>query len=158
MVDTVDRATRSRMMAAVRGRDTAIELFLRSALHRRGFRFRKDVRRLPGRPDIVLPKYRAVIFLHGCFWHAHHCPLFRWPRDNAQFWKEKIGTNSDRDLRNVERLSALGWRVLVVWECALRGRVREEREAVVADAAAWIRSRQPYSEIGGKVNNGIPER
>lgn len=117
----VSRA-RSRNMAAIRGRDTTPELVLRSALHRAGFRFRLHARVLPGRPDIVLPKHRLAIFVHGCFWHHHRCPAFVWPKTRATFWREKIEGNVARDRKVRAAMNRLGWRTMVVWECELRAR------------------------------------
>ncbi len=137
MVDVVDAATRSRMMSGIRGRNTKPERLIRSLLHRRGFRFRIDVRDLPGRPDIVLPRYHAVVFVHGCFWHGHGCHLFKWPQTRPEFWREKIGRNRGNDERAVEALRAAGWRVAIVWECALRGANRDV-EGVIQQLADWL--------------------
>lgn len=137
-------------MSAIRGEDTAIEVLLRTQLHQLGYRYRKNVRKLPGRPDIVLSKYRAAIFVHGCFWHGHDCDLFRWPSTNAAFWREKIGANQARDDRSVEALRTLGWRVLTVWECALRHRSVEELENVLSTASRWITSADAKGEIRKK--------
>lgn len=139
MADVVDRATRSKMMASIKGKDTKPEVLIRSELHRRGFRFRKNVKGLPGKPDIVLPKYKAVIMVNGCFWHGHGCHLFRWPSTRPDFWREKIQGNQKRDLRNMRRLEALGWRVFVVWECDLKGGNKDEIDFLVSDIAKWIR-------------------
>ncbi|WP_321947190.1 very short patch repair endonuclease [Paraburkholderia sp. J10-1] len=139
MIDVVDSATRSRMMSGIRARNTRPELLIRSLLHRRGYRFRVHVADLPGKPDIVLPRFRAVVFVHGCFWHGHDCALFKWPGTRAEFWREKIGRNRGRDQEVREALLASGWRVAVVWECAIRGKAREP--AAVADAlVAWLES------------------
>ncbi len=121
MADVVAPAVRSRMMAGIRGRDTRPEMLLRRALHGRGLRYRLHDRRLPGRPDIVFPKWQAVVFVHGCFWHGHGCRLFRWPATRPEWWQEKIRANMARDKRNADALGAAGWRVLTVWECELRG-------------------------------------
>ncbi|QGZ60929.1 very short patch repair endonuclease [Paraburkholderia acidisoli] len=137
MVDVVDSATRSRMMSGIRGRNTKPEILIRSLLHRRGFRFRIDVRELPGRPDIVLPGRRAVIFVHGCFWHGHSCALFKWPQTRPEFWREKIARNRLNDARALAALAAQGWRVAVIWECALRG-AQQDPNAVVERLAAWL--------------------
>jgi DNA mismatch endonuclease, patch repair protein len=137
MVDVVDTATRSRMMSGIRGRDTQPERVIRSLLHRRGFRFRLDVRDLPGRPDIVLPRYRAAVFVHGCFWHGHNCPLFKWPQTRPEFWREKIGRNRANDAKALAALAAQGCRVAVIWECALRGADRDP-QAVVDRLGAWL--------------------
>lgn len=120
MADIVDRATRSRMMSAIRGRDTKPELIVRSALHRSGLRFRVNVSGLPGRPDILLPKWKAVVFVHGCFWHRHRdCPLAYTPKSRAAFWKSKFDDNVRRDARVRRHLSELGYAVHIVWACQL---------------------------------------
>jgi DNA mismatch endonuclease (patch repair protein) len=139
MVDIVDAATRSRMMSGIRGRNTKPELLIRSLLHRRGFRFRLDARDLPGRPDIVLPRFGAVIFVHGCFWHGHDCPLFKWPQTRPDFWREKIGRNRANDEKSRAALLAAGWRVGVVWECALRGANRD-LDGVLQRLVDWLHS------------------
>ena len=124
MADVFTPEKRSEVMSRIRGRNTKPELALRSMLHRLGYRFTVNGRRnrtLPGKPDIVLPKYRTVIFVHGCFWHGHeHCPAFRNPKSRCAWWKEKIEGNKARDLRSERVLRDLGWHVVTVWECALR--------------------------------------
>lgn len=122
MVDVHDKATRSKNMRAIATRDTAIEKRLASLLTGQGLAFRVQDASLPGRPDFVVDEYRCVIFTHGCFWHHHHCYLFKVPATRTEFWLEKIGKNVERDRRDISRLQELGWRVLIVWECALRGR------------------------------------
>src|SRR5687768_4664916 len=121
MSDVVDKATRSRMMSGIGPVNTRSEVMVRSLLHRRGFRFRLHATHLPGRPDIVLPKHRVVVLMHGCFWHMHGCHLFKWPKSNVEFWRAKLHGNSERDGRTTSQLRELGWRVLIIWECALRG-------------------------------------
>lgn len=126
MADIVDRATRSRMMAAIRGRDTAPERLVRSYLHRAGLRFRLHARELPGSPDVLLPRWRTAVFVHGCYWHRHRgCRFATIPSTNRVFWREKFAANEARDRRNARRLRALGWRVIVVWECAVGDRALE---------------------------------
>ena len=124
MADVFTPEKRSRIMALIRGWDTKPELALRSMLHRLGYRFTvrgPKNRSLPGRPDLVLPKYRTVIFVHGCFWHGHaDCPAFRLPKSRSAWWSAKISGNHARDLRNEAALRALGWHVVTIWECALR--------------------------------------
>ena len=120
MTDIVDAATRSRMMSGIRGENTKPELYVRSLLHRRGFRFRLHVRNLPGKPDIVLPRYRAVIFVHGCFWHGHDCKRGSLPKSNVEFWEKKLQRNVSRDAQVMTQLRSLGWEPLVVWECQLK--------------------------------------
>lgn len=139
MVDVVDKATRSRMMAGIKGKDTKPEMLIRSELHRRGFRFRKNVKELPGKPDIVLPKYKAVIMVNGCFWHGHECHLFKWPATRPDFWREKISGNKARDLRNIKELEFLGWRVSVVWECDIKGRKVKDIDLFLMGLSDWIK-------------------
>ena len=146
MVDVVDSATRSRMMSGIRGRNTKPEVLIRSLLHRQGFRFRLHARDLPGKPDIVLPRYHAVVFVHGCFWHGHDCPLFKWPRTRPDFWREKIKKNQANDNRTREALLANGWRVGIVWECALRG-AGKNTGGVAQSLADWLRSDSPLIEV-----------
>lgn len=121
MVDTITSERRSWNMSRIRSRNTAPELRLRSLLHRAGFRFRLYANKLPGRPDIVLPKYRTVIFVHGCFWHRHPgCRYTTTPSTRAEFWQEKFDGNVRRDARNRADLKAAGWTVVTVWECELK--------------------------------------
>lgn len=120
-MDRISKDARSRNMAAVRSRDTKPEVKIRSLLHRLGFRFRLCDKSLPGKPDIVLKKYKTVIFVNGCFWHHHeNCRDSRLPKTNRDFWEKKINSNVDRDRRNKEKLIESGWRVLVIWECEIR--------------------------------------
>ena len=149
MPDVVDRPTRSRMMSGIRGKNTKPEILVRSLLHRRGFRFRLYVKNLPGKPDIVLPRYRAVILIHGCFWHGHDCHLFKWPSSNEAFWKEKITRNKEVDARSRQELTLAGWRVFTVWECALKGRQRPPLEEVAGIIVEWIKSSTCDSELRG---------
>jgi len=148
MADVVDSATRSRMMSGIRGRNTKPEIQIRSILHRRGFRFRLHVRDLPGKPDIVFPRYRAVIFVHGCFWHGHGCRLFKWPRTRTEFWKTKIIRNQVNDKRSIEMLTAAGWRVGIVWECSIRGADRDLEE-IAQRLEDWLHSDAPFMEVRG---------
>jgi DNA mismatch endonuclease (patch repair protein) len=146
MTDIVDSATRSQMMSGIRWRDTKPEVLVRSLLHRRGFRFRLHVRDLPGKPDIVLPRYHAIIFVHGCFWHGHDCHLFKWPQTRPDFWREKIGRNRANDNWVKETLLANGWRVGIIWECALRG-AGKNLESVVLSLTDWLHANTPFFEI-----------
>jgi DNA mismatch endonuclease (patch repair protein) len=148
MADVVDKATRSRMMSGIRGRDTKPEILIRSLLHRRGFRFRLHDRALPGKPDIVLPRYHAVIFVHGCFWHGHDCPLFKWPKTRPEFWRNKIGKNRENDALVKESLLGRGWRVGIVWECALRG-AGKNMDVVAERLSDWLRGNTPFMEERG---------
>lgn len=136
MVDVVDRETRSKMMANIRGRDTKPEMLVRRMLHAAGFRFRLHARQMPGRPDIVLPKYRVAIFVHGCFWHRHEgCRFSTTPATRPEFWRDKFASNVERDKRNIDSLAASGWRIATVWECALRDKGNTEWAKALVD---WI--------------------
>lgn len=140
MADVVDSITRSRMMSGIRGTNTQPEVMVRRALHARGFRFGAKHSRLPGRPDIVLPRWRVAIFVHGCFWHLHGCHLSKMPSSNQAFWKTKLAGNQDRDSRAQITLISMGWRVAMIWECSLRGRAaREKFDTVMGQLAEWIR-------------------
>lgn len=140
MADIISPERRSALMSRIRGKDTKIELEVRRGLHALGFRYRLGGAGLPGRPDIVLPKYRTVVFVHGCFWHQHDCPLFRLPKTRTEFWKAKVDANRARDLRAEAQLGELGWHVETVWECQLRGKADHERsEAILALARGVIR-------------------
>ncbi len=147
--DTVTPDVRSRMMAGIRGSNTKPEMAIRSELHRLGFRFRIHRRSLPGKPDLVFPKYRAVIFVHGCFWHGHGCHLFKWPKTRSEFWRQKIHSNIERDDRHLSALTNAGWRVATIWECALKGRMRLSPGVVAERCAAWLVSRESTMELGG---------
>jgi DNA mismatch endonuclease (patch repair protein) len=126
-------------MSKVRGKDTGIERFVRSALHRRGFRFRKNLASLPGRPDIVLPKYRTVVFVHGCFWHHHEgCKASKLPETRREFWERKISGNVERDAKHVQALHNNGWKILTIWECSLKYKSTPEKEAAIASLIKQI--------------------
>jgi len=139
-LDIVDKATRSRMMAKVGARHTAPEVTLRKALHRRGFRFRLHVRTLPGRPDIVLPRWNVAIQVHGCFWHRHErCQFTTTPATRREFWQAKFAANTRRDELALAALRRAGWRTAVIWECGLRPRANEP---LVNELECWIRESQ----------------
>ena len=140
----MDRATRSRMMSGIRGKDTLPERQVRSALSRRGFRFRLHVKALPGRPDLVLRKWKTVIQVQGCFWHGHaRCRYFKRPGSRKKFWREKIDANRVRDRRALKALEDLGWRWIVVWECALR----DDPDRALRLVVAGLRRRSGCVEI-----------
>lgn len=149
MTDIVNQETRSQMMSRIRGKDTKPEMLIRSGLFRRGFRYRLHCSQLPGRPDLVLKKYRAVILVHGCFWHGHHCQLFKWPKTRPEFWKEKIGRTMVRDRNQMEMLQSAGWRCLVIWECSLKGRFRWSLEDLLDRVECWLSGSSQYLEISG---------
>lgn len=149
MPDVVAPDVRSRMMAGIRGRNTQPEIVLRKGLHQAGFRYRLHAKGLPGKPDLVFPKYRAVIFAHGCFWHGHDCALFKWPSTRPNFWRAKITGNVTRDEAVKEKLLTAGWRVLTVWECALKGPGRLPSGEVITRSATWLHSDRQADEIKG---------
>jgi len=114
-------------MSHIRSTNSKPEAIVRKHLFAQGFRYRKNVRKMPGCPDIVLPKYKTVIFVNGCFWHKHDCPRFVWPSSNQEYWIPNIQRNVERDMRNASELQCLGWNVITVWECELKKAVREDR-------------------------------
>ncbi|WP_344135275.1 very short patch repair endonuclease [Pedococcus bigeumensis] len=151
LADIVDAATRSRMMAGISGRNTRPELLTRRYLHARGFRFRLHPGTLPGRPDLVLPKYRAAIFVNGCFWHAHTgCKYFKLPSSRPDFWATKLESNRERDARNLASLEALGWRVAVVWECGVRA-----GDASFEELCRWLPSGEPNAVIPASPSSAL---
>jgi len=150
MVDVLSRSQRRLNMSRIRGRDTKPEMLIRRALHARGLRFRLHQRKLPGTPDLVFPAHRAVILVHGCFWHDHRCVLCKAPATRPGFWAEKLAGNAARDVKAMSALRGLGWRVLIVWECALRGPSRMNAEALLDQCECFIRAdRTTLKEISG---------
>jgi DNA mismatch endonuclease, patch repair protein len=149
MIDVVSPVVRSRMMAGIRARNTKPELLLRSGLHHKGLRFCLNDRAMPGCPDLVFPKYRAVVFANGCFWHGHSCHLFRLPSTRTDFWDRKIAGNKARDLKVSRELAEGGWRVMIVWECAFKGKDQDAVRRVIEQCANWIRGRKRDGEIKG---------
>lgn len=139
MTDVLTTAQRQLNMSRIRGKDTKPEMLVRRGLHARGLRYRLHDRKLPGRPDLVFPKHHTAVFIHGCFWHAHGCALSKLPATRQDFWKRKLEGNAARDRKAVDALQAEGWRVLVVWECALRGPSRLDTTAALNEAASYIR-------------------
>jgi DNA mismatch endonuclease, patch repair protein len=152
MADTVSPEVRSRMMAGIRGKDTAPEMLVRNGLHRLGFRYRLHGNKLPGKPDLVFPKHHAVLFVNGCFWHGHDCPLFRMPTTRRDFWEAKIAANRARDRKSADALTNSGWRVGTVWECAVRGRARQEQQQLLKHLGEWLVSSKGYMELTGRNN------
>lgn len=137
-------------MAAIRGRDTTPEIVVRKALHGAGLRYRLHSR-LPGKPDLVFPKYRAAVFVHGCFWHYHDCPRFKWPGgENAAFWRDKLARNKVRDIAVDGQLAAIGLRRFVVWECAVTGRAKMSVAEIVDKISTWLASSSEKGEVAGR--------
>jgi DNA mismatch endonuclease (patch repair protein) len=155
MADVLTPEQRRLNMSRIRGKDTKPELVLRRGLHALGLRFRLHRKDLPGRPDIVFPRYRAAVLVHGCFWHGHDCPLFKWPATRLEFWEAKIEGNRARDLRDVAALAAAGWRVLVVWECALKGPARLPVDVVLARVTSWLDTEEASGVVQGMLNSVV---
>lgn len=135
MADVYDKAKRSQIMAKVKNKNTTPEIYLRSMLHKAGYRFRINRKDLPGKPDIVLPKYKAVIFVNGCFWHGHSCKRGHRPQSNIQFWNEKIDKNIARDKLVLDELKETGWRALTIWQCEIK---KERQEALLSKIVAFL--------------------
>jgi len=159
MADVLTREQRRLNMSRIRGKDTKPEMLIRRGLHARGLRYRLHDRSLPGRPDLVFPKYSTVVFIHGCFWHAHGCSLSKFPQTRQDFWTAKLLANAQRDRQATETLTSAGWRVLIVWECAIRGAGRHnEHEHMILDYIAnFIRQNNGCSlkEIAGESGKRI---
>lgn len=136
-------------MSQIRGKNTRPELLVRRGLHSAGLRFRLHVKELPGRPDLVFPRFKTAVMVNGCFWHGHDCPLFRMPHANADFWHAKIIENRKRDKRNLESLTQAGWRTLIIWECSLKGRSQRPLDELLVEATIFIRGSTPTHEIAG---------
>jgi len=157
MMDIVNKETRSRMMSSVRAKDTKLETSIRHRLFAQGFRYRLHVRSLPGTPDMVLPKYTAALFVHGCFWHAHGCVRSAPPKTRAKWWREKLEGNRRRDDRNLDALRQEGWRVVVIWECAARRPGVDSDKALdrICDRVArFLRSNRRTLEVSGPLPAG----
>ena len=122
MTDIYSKNKRSKIMSKISGKETKYEIIVRKFLFEKGFRYRKNDKRLPGRPDIVLPKYKTIIFIHGCFWHGHHCKAAKLPETNKEFWENKINSNIERDKNNQLILGKLGWKIIIIWQCELKNK------------------------------------
>lgn len=136
-------------MAAIKSKNTKPELMIRKGLFAKGFRYKVHDKNLPGKPDLVLPKYNAVIFIHGCFWHGHGCHLFKWPKTRTEFWKDKIEGNKARDKKVLQKLKEKGWRTLVIWECSIKGVGRQDVLDVVNEVSDWLKTDSMFNEIRG---------
>lgn len=147
MNDLVFKEARSKNMAAIKGRNTKPEMLVRRRLHQAGFRYRLHAAELPGKPDLVFPKYKAVICIQGCFWHQHQCEMFHWPKSRTEWWRQKISANRAHDEAMQDKLRELGWRVLLVWECALKGKARYNPEQLLELISAWLRGGNSFSEL-----------
>ncbi|MCZ0811871.1 very short patch repair endonuclease [Roseovarius sp. EGI FJ00037] len=157
-MDRVGSETRSRIMASVGQKNTGAELTLRRGLHRAGIRYRLHGRELPGRPDLVLPRFGAVIFVHGCYWHSHGCYRSTVPKTREDFWRDKFAANRARDARNDTALRERHWRVMTVWECALKGKTAWPLEEVVASVIRWLHSGKETGVIEGHLSGLISKK
>ncbi len=135
-------------MAGILAKNTKPEVKIRKALFQLGYRYKIHDNCLPGKPDLVFPKYHAVIFIHGCFWHAHDCHLFKWPSTRKEFWHIKITGNKDRDSKHLKTLISSKWRVMTIWECALKGKHQLIFEKIIQETDQWLKSLDPIGEIG----------
>ena len=145
MVDPV----RSKIMRSIRSKDTSPEIFVRRLVHRQGFRFRLHSAKLPGRPDLVLPKHTAVIFVNGCFWHGHDCHIYNPSKKRPPEWEKKIARNRERDTANLKACHDLGWRTLIVWECAIQGKTRLSEDEIARLVSNWLLESDYDAEIKG---------
>lgn len=157
-MDSVDHQTRSRIMASVGQKNTGAEMILRRELHRSGLRYRLHVRGLPGSPDLVFPRFRAAVFVHGCYWHAHGCYRSTVPKSRHAFWKEKFEANRRRDADKATALRKKGWRVLTVWECALKGKLALPLPDIVDRVSGWLHSEGQSAEILGHIVTVAPAK
>lgn len=140
MADVHSLAIRSKNMSAIKSADTKPELLLRKLLHKAGFRYTLNNKHLPGKPDLVFPKYNAVVFANGCFWHKHSCHLFQWPATRKKFWENKINGNAERDKKIIKSLIQTGWRVCIVWECSLKGKKKLNLDRIDLLVSKWLKS------------------
>lgn len=150
MSDSQTQKIRSKNMAAVKSFNTEPEIYIRKTLFSMGFRYRLNQKNLPGKPDIVLAKYKTVIFIHGCFWHKHTCALASTPKTNVEFWINKLNSNAIRDQKNIQSLLNLGWRVIIVWQCSIKGKHRMNEQILKQTLTSFIcNSNSPLIEIDG---------
>lgn len=150
MVDVLNKEQRHKNMSHIKCRNTKPEIDIRHSLHKLGFRYRVNVGKMPGKPDLVFPKYRSVIFINGCFWHLHGCSLSKIPESRHEWWLAKLSRNKQADLINQQELIKIGWRVLTVWECALRGTGKSRLESlntVIEGIETWLKSQAILGEI-----------
>lgn len=147
MTDVHTTETRSRNMAAIKGKNTKPEILVRRSLHQAGFRYRLHAENLPGKPDLVFPRYKAVIFIQGCFWHQHQCTMFHWPKSRTEWWVKKITANRAHDEAVQDKLREMGWRVMLVWECALKGKSRYKPEQWLKQISLWLHGGNSFSEF-----------
>ena len=151
-MDIVSQEKRSSMMSSIHSKNTKPEMRIRKALYSRGYRYRLHSSTILGKPDIVMRKYNAVIFIHGCFWHGHDCKLFRLPKTRTEFWENKITANRERDSKVMSILQKDGWRIAVIWECAMRGKGKMDFEDIMDSLTDWIESDSKTLILRGEKN------
>lgn len=149
-MDIVNSEKRSQMMAGIKAKNTVPEMLIRKRLHSLGYRYRLHGTILPGKPDLILKKYNAVIFVNGCFWHGHDCHLFKLPKTRTEFWQNKIEENRKRDRKVLDELLNSGWRVAIIWECALKGKNRLDFNALIDKLSGWIQLDNRFAEYAGE--------
>lgn len=149
MSDKLNKAARSRVMSSIKNKNTKPELNIRKALFANGIRYGLHNRKLPGCPDLVFSKYKAIIFIHGCFWHNHQCKYGRLPETNHEFWAEKLRGNALRDKRNIKRLKNMGWRVKIIWSCSLKNRIKFDSAQCVEEIIRWLNEEKGISSKQG---------
>ena len=150
MTDVLSKKQRHLCMSQIKGKDTSPEIIIRKALFSLGYRYRLHDAKLPGKPDLVLPKYNAIININGCFWHQHRCHLFKWPSSKVEFWRRKLTENKKRDRKNYKLLKDQGWYILTIWECALKGKKKLDLIDITEDIVKWLEF-----ETGDKVIKGM---
>lgn len=155
MTDVLTPEQRKLNMSRIRSKDTKPEMLIRRGLHARGLRYKLHDRTLQGRPDLAFPKYKTVIFIHGCFWHSHGCNLSKQPATRQDFWMAKLTSNAERDHKAILSLQRAGWRTLVIWECALRGRGRLQLKQVLDAATSFLQGNSIFAEISGIDNHTL---
>jgi len=149
--DVFSKQKRSEVMSNIKSSNTKPEKQIRSLLHNLGYKFRLHDKKIPGKPDLKLSKYNTVILINGCFWHRHNCHLFKPPKSNVEFWDEKLDKNRDRDLKNIENLIELDWRVLVIWECAIKGKQSLNDKELASKISLFLNSNFHLAEITGNI-------
>ena len=147
MTDVHSKDIRSKNMSAIKSKNTKPEITIRNQLFAKGYRYKIHDNFLPGKPDIILPKYKTVIFINGCFWHMHNCEMFVFPKSRIAFWKEKLSNNKARDDKNIENLLELGWKVIVVWECCIKGKYKLPPEEIINRIDILIRHHTKYNQL-----------
>jgi len=149
MTDVFSSEKRSKVMSRITGKNTEPEMKIRKALHGLDYRYSLHKKNLPGKPDIYFRKYNALIEINGCYWHGHDCHFFKWPQNNKEFWKKKIGRTKERDGNNFRKLQDMGYRLLVIWECAIKGKTSLDFEVLIESVIKWLHSDIQFKEIEG---------